>query len=324
MPGYPVPLDGAPSVTGWVALGVTDREGNCGRVSAAAVFQRVDRAPPPAPGAFTLGNVDELLATEPDAYGKSRFTLTWEPGATGVRHVVYRALDAAVLARHGMTMAQGRALDPGELLALAAHPVAEPAFSQLTSEPVTGSSFTDARLEGFGSNRYFYRVRTVSLAGVLGELGEPTPPVAVPDVVPPRPPRVVRALGGDQVVTLTFTPNREHDIDHYLVYRAVGPAAAADTRRMTMVGVVPHDPTAAAFSFTDGPTGGSTSPPPEPRSDLRYRVTAVTGPATSPGRPGHSPPAASPRHRRPCRCRASSAPSAASRSSSRGPRPRPA
>jgi hypothetical protein len=254
--------------------------GNRGRVSAAAAFQRVDRAPPPAPGAFTLG-AGELLASEPDAYGKSRFTLTWEPSPAGVRQLVYRALDAAVLACHGLTVADGRTLDAAALQALAADPIAEPAFSRLTSEPLSEAAYTDETLEGFGSNRYLYRLGTLSLAGVPGPLGEPSPPVTVPDVVPPRQPRIVRALGGDQVVTLTFGPNREHDVAGYRVYRATGPDAAADIRRMALVGTVPHDPAAGSFTFTDGPpdggsdTDGSAAPPPEPRADLRYRVTAV-------------------------------------------------
>ena len=271
VPGYPLPLDGAASVTGAAAAGATDVRGNRGRVSAAAAFQRVDRTAPAAPGAFTLGT-GELLASEPDGYGKSRFTLTWEPLPAGARQLVYRALDAAVLACHGLTVADGRALDAAALQALAADPVAGPAFSRLTAGPVSEASYTDETIEGFGSNRYLYRLGTVSLAGVPGPLGDPSPPVAVPDVVPPRQPRIVRALGGDQVVTLTIAPNREHDVAGYRVYRATGPAAAADIRRMTMVGTVAHDPTAASFPFTDA---GATTMPPEPRADLRYRVTAV-------------------------------------------------
>jgi hypothetical protein len=265
LPGYDVPLGGAASVTGSIAAGATDTIGNAGRVSAAAAFQRVDYAPPPPPGAFDAG-VDELLASPPDAYGRSRFTLTWASTA-GVRYQVYRALDTAVLARHGLTVADGRALDATGLKALADDPLAEPAFSQLTSRPLDAAEFTDETIEGFAANRYLYRLRTVSLAGTLGELGESSPPVAVPDVVPPRRPTVIRALGGDGTVTLTFTPADDHDIDHYAVYRAAGAAAAADTRSMARVGTVPHDPAAPTLAFTDRD--------PTPGAAHRYRVTAV-------------------------------------------------
>jgi hypothetical protein len=271
VPGYQVPLGGAASVTGTAALGATDTGGNQGRVSAATAFQRVDRAPPAEPGAFTLG-VQELLASTPDAYGRSRFTLAWEPAADGARHLVYRALDVAVLARHGLTVDDGRDMDAATLKRLADDPLAEAAFSQLTSEPLDATSYTDETLEGFASNRYLYRLRTVSLAGTFGVLGESSPPVAVPDVVPPRRPTVIRALGGDGIVTVTFSPSTEHDAGHYAVYRAADAAAAADTRSMTLVGTVPHDPAAATIVFTDD---GAAGPPPTPAVDHRYRVTAV-------------------------------------------------
>ena len=270
LPGYRLPLRSAPSVTGAVAAGATDMAGNRGRVSSAAAFQRVDRATPVGAGAFDLG-AEELLASRPDAYGRSRFTLAWEPAADGARHLVYRALDAAVLASHGLSVADGRAMDAASLKALADDPAAEAAFSQLTPRAIDGGSYIDETLEGFGSNRYLYRLRPVSLAGVAGALGESSPPVAVPDVVPPARPTLIRALGGDGVVTLTFSPSKDWDADHYAVYRASDADAAADVRRMTLVGTVAHDPAAATLSFRDDASGAS---PPPPRVDHRYRVTA--------------------------------------------------
>ena len=139
LPGYRVPLGGAASVAGAAALGAADTAGNLGRVSAATAFQRVDHAPPAQPGAFALG-VQELLASTPDAYGRSRFTLAWEPAADGARHLVYRALDAAVLARHGLTVDEGRAMDAATLKRLADDPLAEAAFSQLTPEPLDATT----------------------------------------------------------------------------------------------------------------------------------------------------------------------------------------
>ena len=270
LPGYHLPLRGAPSVTGSVAAGATDTAGNRGRVSSAAAFQRVDRSTPARAGAFDLG-VDELLASRPDAYGRSRFTLTWEPAPDGARHLVYRALDAAVLAGHGLTVADGRAMDAAALKALADDPAAEAAFSQLTPRALDGTSYTDETLEGFGSNRYLYRLRPVSQAGGMGAFGESSPPVAMPDVVPPGGPTLIRALGGDGVVTLSFSPSGDWDADHYAVYRAPDGVAAADVRRMTRVGTVAHDPSAALLTFSDDASGAS---PPRPRVDHRYRVTA--------------------------------------------------
>ncbi len=271
LPGYQVPLGGAASVTGTAAVGATDTAGNAGRVSAATAFQRVDYATPAPPGAFTMG-VEELLASTPDAYGRSSFTLTWEPDPGGARHMVYRALDTAVLARHGRPTEDARGMDAATLKALADDPRAEPAFSQLTPAPLDTATYTDETIEGFAANRYLYRLRTVSLAGTLGALGESSPPVAVPDVVPPRRPNLIRALGGDGLVTLAFTPSGDHDTDHYTVYRAAGAAAAADVRAMTRVATVPHDPAATTVLFADD---GAAGPPPTPGVDLRYRVTAV-------------------------------------------------
>jgi hypothetical protein len=118
-----------------------------------------------------------------------------------------------------------------------------------------------------GANRHFYRLRTVSAAGVPGPLGPSTPPVAVPDVIAPRAPRIVRALGGDGGVTVTVAPNAEWDLDHYAVYRAASVAEAADTRRMARVGTLAHDPAAPELTFVDADA--------PPGVDHRYRVTAL-------------------------------------------------
>lgn len=262
---HPSPPPGG-SITGAVGVGTIDTAGNAGRVSAEAAFQRVDRAPPGPAAAITLG-VGELLATPPDAYGRSSFRLTWEAGTDGSAHHVHRALDTVVAGLHGLDPRTVATFDAAALVELADDPVAEPAFSQLTAQPVTGGEWTDATLEGFGSNRYLYRLCPVTPAGVRGLLGPSSPPVAVPDVVAPRCPAAVKLLGGDDVVTVRFAAVAEPDVDHYVVYRTTSDDLAADTRSMRRVGEVAHVPGAVNVAFTDaGPPVGV---------DLHYRVTAV-------------------------------------------------
>lgn len=272
-PGYQVflsryraqPLTGQGSVSGAVAAGAVDRAGNAGPVTAPAGFQWVDRTVPGAPPAFDLG-VEQLLASTPDPHGRSRFTLTWAPPGAGQRVLVCRATDVSVLDRHGRAQTDAAGLSSAELVALAADPAADPAFSVITTAAVEGTGYTDEALNGLAANRYLYRLRLVSPAGSLGPLGPPAPPVAIPDVVPPREPRMLRALGGAGSITLAWAPNRERDADHYVVYRAEA-ASAADIRLMTAVGTVAQDGAAAELTFRDGtpPVG----------VDLRYRVAAV-------------------------------------------------
>lgn len=198
--------------------------------------------------------------------------MTWQPAAGVSGHHVLRSLDTAILGRHGMDPDLARDLAPGTLQALAQDPVAEPAYSQLTTESVTGVAWVDETLEGFGTNRYVYRLCPVSPAGMRGAMGPCSPPVATPDVVPPRPPAGVKATGGDGAVHLRFVPGRERDVDLYVLYRTADRDASADPRAMHRVGELPHSPSAPTMTFEDDATGSS---PPPIATDLWYRVSAV-------------------------------------------------
>jgi hypothetical protein len=183
-----------------------------------------------------------------------------------------------ILALHGRDPAEAASLSADELRRLADDPVAEPAFGLVTAAPVSGATYTDETLSGHAANRYLYRVRSVSASGVQGPLGPASPPVRVPDVVPPAAPRVVRATGGDGVIELTIAANREPDADRYVVYRTGVATDAGDVRRMTPVGTAPHGP-GRTIAFTD-----ATAPP---QADQVYRVVCVdvAGNASAASRP---------------------------------------
>ena len=100
-------------------------------------------------------------------------------------------------------------------------------------------------LNGRSTNRYFYRVAYVDGAHNRSRLSVSSPPVYLPNVVPPRAPVITKVVGGDRQITLTWTSNREPDLVEYRVYRADSKAAARDLRLMKLVHtetVAPVDP----------------------------------------------------------------------------------
>ena len=166
----------------------------------------------------------------------------------------------------GQAMAYYRQLSDGALRVLAGLPSSESAFVQLTIKPLdpnyTGNqldpnnvgnanrlgpdnpddfvldmnqrAFIDT-LDGRSTNRYFYRSAFIDNAHNLGPLGLSSPPVYLPNVVPPRAPVITKVLGGDRQITIKWASNREPDLAEYRVYRANNEQDTRDLRLMTLV-----------------------------------------------------------------------------------------
>jgi hypothetical protein len=187
-----------------------------------------------------------------------------------------------------------RQLSDAALRVLAGLPTSEAAFVQLTINPLDPGDAANAdrkgpdtpddflpdpnhrafidTLDGRATNRYFYRAAYVDGAHNLGPLGLVSPPVYLPNVVPPRTPVVTKVLGGDRQITLKWASNREPDLAEYRVYRAGTEQAQRDLRLMTLVHtetVPPGEPMArpAESAWVDTPAPGS--------KKYYYRLCAV-------------------------------------------------
>lgn len=159
---------------------------------------------------------------------------------------------------------------------LAGLPGNEGAFQQITDRPLpnTGTktanrlgpdnpatfvidpnlrAYIDA-IDGRSTNKYFYRAAFVDAAQNVGSMSPSSPPVHMPDVLPPRMPVFTRVLAGDpdpmqqgdRKITLRWASNREPDLASYRVYRTDKEENARDIRLMALVQtvvVLPGDPT---------------------------------------------------------------------------------
>ncbi len=192
------------------------------------------------------------------------------------------------------------------LRVLAGLPGNERAFSQLTIQPLDPDDPANANrigpdnpsdfrvdsslrayvdtLDGRSSNRYFYRAAYVDSAHNPSALSLSSPPVWLPDVVPPRAPVITKVLGGDRQITLYWASNRELDLAQYRVYRTDSEEAARDLRLMDLVYTEPvsrGDPStrSAEMSWTNVSLPGKVS--------LYYRLTAfdVSGNESLPSPP---------------------------------------
>ncbi|HEU4883200.1 MAG TPA: hypothetical protein VFT45_13160 [Longimicrobium sp.] len=185
-------------------------------------------------------------------------------------------------------------LSDAALRVLAGLPGNEGAFVQLTLHPLKPGDAANANrrgpdnadelvidsslrayvdtLDGRGTNRYFYRAALVDEAHNLGPLGPPTPPVYLPNVVPPRAPVLTKVLGGDRLITLRWASNREPDLAEYRVYRTGREESTRDVRLMELVHtepVPPGDPATrpAEVVWDDTPVPA--------KSTFYYRITAT-------------------------------------------------
>ncbi|MCQ6557242.1 hypothetical protein NNL21_00850 [Paenibacillus mendelii] len=180
-----------------------------------------------------------------------------------------------------------RSLSNDALRVLAALPGNEEAFSQLTVKPLETNdpayadragpdnlanyapdsglcAYVDS-LDGRSANRYFYRSAYVDGAQNRSELSLSSPPVWLPNVVPPRSPVLTSVLGGDREITLHWARNREEDLAEYRVYRTEREDAAEDIRLMSHVQTLPSS--MADPVWTDKPVPG--------KKTFYYRLTAV-------------------------------------------------
>lgn len=200
----------------------------------------------------------------------------------------------AVAAAARAALAYYGQLSDAALRVLAGLPEDDGAFVQLTLHPLDPADPANANrrgpdnadgvvidpalrayvdpLDGRGTNRYFYRAALVDAAHNLGPLGPSTPPVYLPNVVPPRAPAITKVLGGERQITLRWASNREPDLVEYRVYRTDRQEATRDIRLMERVHTVPVPPgdpaTRPAEVIWDdlGLVGGTT---------LYYRLTAT-------------------------------------------------
>ncbi|PYQ26989.1 MAG: hypothetical protein DMF56_21805 [Acidobacteria bacterium] len=126
-------------------------------------------------------------------------------------------------------------------------------------------------LDGLSRNRYLYKVAFVDSAHNRGPLGNSTPPVYLPRVVPPRTPVITKVVGGEREVTIQFALNREPDLAEYRIYATDDEVKSRDVRLMQKVGTLLQSsiaPNAASAEFADdGNLIG--------RRRYFYRLTAV-------------------------------------------------
>jgi hypothetical protein len=128
-------------------------------------------------------------------------------------------------------------------------------------------------LDGSSTNRYFYRAAYVdNVNNPPSQLSFSSPPVWLPNVVPPRAPVITKVLGGDRKIIIKWASNRESDLIEYRLYRTESESASRDQRIMSLVhteSVPPGDPTTrpAEVTWTDNTVAGLTK--------FYYRLVAV-------------------------------------------------
>jgi hypothetical protein len=128
-------------------------------------------------------------------------------------------------------------------------------------------------LDGRSTNRYFYRSAYVDGAHNRSEhLSLSSPPVYLPNVVPPRTPVLTKVLGGDREIILKWASNREPDLAEYRVYVTDSRENARDLRLMNLIHseVIPaSDPDVrpAEMSWAHAPVGALVT--------HYYRIVAV-------------------------------------------------
>ena len=159
-------------------------------------------------------------------------------------------------------LAQYADLTPGQLFILANLKENEAAYTRLHGQPiyeddgnyqdrdtdipdpVSGATYTpdpnlllyaDTTLDGRGSNRYFYKIKTTAANGLSSEFGESTRPVECPRTTPPPRPVITAVTGGENQITVKWAKNPGAEIAGYLLYRTQEERYAQDWRRMELV-----------------------------------------------------------------------------------------
>ena len=243
----------------------------------------------------------ENISADNEAY----FPVEWrgpDPALVAKRNQIANALNHLNTFSHdaeGTTqaMAYYRVLSNDALRVLAGLPGNERVFTQITIQPLDPDDPANANrigpdnpadftvdpvlrayvdtLDGRSTNRYFYRAAYVDGTHNRSQLSLASPPVWLPNVVPPRAPVITKVLGGDRQITLKWASNREPDLVEYQVYRADTEETTRDLRLMTHVHSEPvpaGEPTARPADVTwidntDAPVSGLIT--------FYYRVVAV-------------------------------------------------
>jgi hypothetical protein len=301
------------------------RIGNEGAVSPPLTVSAVHREKPKP--LDSPPDSESVYAAPADYYGLSHYTLRWTPSPDQtLKYQIYRALGDSIFAMDKKIWS-GRPfsrpqfisnarwpavvqelntlsrqnpnydkLSNDALQVLASLPGNADAFTALTPEPQdpdalensTGGmlAFTDA-LNGRAQNRYFYRIAMVDRAGNRSELADSSPPIYLPDTMPPRSPLTGKVLGGERKVTLTWQANHEPAMKQYLVYRTTDRREAEEVRMMgPPVAIVPHPAAAQQVTYEDKGLPGPMT--------YYYRLMAVregrNGPGAADVRELNSPP----------------------------------
>ena len=126
-------------------------------------------------------------------------------------------------------------------------------------DPINGATYTpasnlllysDATLDGRGTNRYLYKVKTTASNGLSSEFGESTLPVECPKTTPPPRPVITAIAGGENQITIKWAKNPGAEIAGYLLYRTQEKKKANDWRKMQLIKANHTD------SFTVAVNGG--------------------------------------------------------------------
>lgn len=172
-------------------------------------------------------------------------------------------------------LAQYASLTPSQLFILANLAENDAAYTRLHSQPIyeddseyqdrdtgipdplSGATYTpdpnlllysDATLDGRGTNRYFYRVKTTGANGLSSEFGESTLPVESPRTTPPPRPVITAIAGGENQITIKWAKQPGSPIAGYLLYRTQEKAHATDWRRMELIKANEADPFTVAVN----------------------------------------------------------------------------
>jgi hypothetical protein len=235
-------------------------------------------------GVFKADWARRQLRPSLDASHTDLFPLGWNQATRQSVADELNHLNTFVVPEDGTIPAQAadyyRQLSDAALRVLAGLPASEDAFVQLTINPLDPGDADNAdrkgpdtpddfapdpnhrafidTLDGRATNRYLYRAAYLDGAYNLGPLGPSSPPVYLPNVVPPRAPSITKILGGDRQITLKWDSNRDPDLAEYRVYRADREEATRDLRLMTLAHTAPAPPGGAqaasgGVAWTDTP-----------------------------------------------------------------------
>lgn len=247
------------------------------RVPHAVVFARdlIPPDPPAAPMVTQLpgtadrnGNANVGLAVGgTDPLHSYRLYRVAEPRLDGLP--VPAALAAACIADGDPTLAelQGKAAENPALYGLVS-----PTAQMPTGGTVGFTDLVDATLPA--GQRYVYAATAIDAAGNESVVSCPSVPVLVSDLMPPRAPVATEIVGQDGAIRLTWSRNRESDLERYEIYRTAEEDRLASKRRMTLVLAAADD--GAALAAPPAPDAAAVAVPGTPETRLTWADPGVT------------------------------------------------